>query len=166
MFLSAPEYVSTRCFSSYSFPTSRAPDLGHSNKLLTNWKSSLKKLSLATHVLLLFQQKRSAWQRALCYILSSCPIALSPEGPLFRFNLWPSISFGWHYSTLSTPPAVCLLVFGGLVTSFFSLPPDDPGSECTRFFQRHPACLQATFSTVLSLVLAKVRYQVVSMPPC
>lgn len=102
MSLIASEYIATRPF---SFLVSGVPDHGCSNKL-PNWEGSLNLLSLASCVLL-FLQKCSAWQRALCSPLSSCHIASSLSISSAALNLFHSQRLSLSPSLFRKSPNLC-----------------------------------------------------------
>lgn len=103
MSLIASEYIATRPF---SFLVSGVPDHGCSNKL-PNWEGSLNLLSLASCVVLLFLQKCSAWQRALCSPLSSCHIASSLSISSAALNLFHSQRLSLSPSLFRKSPNLC-----------------------------------------------------------
>lgn len=111
--LNASEYDYTKWFPIVFFPKFNVPDLGCSNKFLSNWMGSEKNLSLAFHVLL-FRQKRTTQHRALFVVSSSCEIAGMPSFQSLPRGVLP----------FSQPFCLFFLVFWGIVTSFLSLPPN------------------------------------------
>lgn len=115
MFFSASEIDSSRWFSSFSFPTFRAPHSGCSNKPLPNWTGSRKNLSLTFWVLLLFQQKRSARQRAQCSTLRFCHTTCRPSFLVVLFGFEPLPCSVRPRSQHPNPS--CLLVFCGIPSS-------------------------------------------------
>lgn len=151
-FFSESDYDFPRWFSRSSFLIFNMPDRDCWNKLLVNWKGSLKKLSLLFRVLLLFRQRRFTKQRALHdWVLSSCRIA---HMPYFQGPLRPS-------STLSPS----LLGTSG----FFPLTDInqiDAGSENTQCLEINPFFVSFLLQFVSKhLIQFTVECRVSSMPP-